>query len=134
MDSRVNRVVQDLKGLNLVRAYDALDGTPLSPEITPQGVDVVEGEAESPVAVNQTFNISGPVTGSQFGPGSTMNNKVTVHLQELAQAVMEAEGMPKVSKRTALERLHALASDGTIGNAAGVAGVILAMLEKLGGG
>ena len=104
--------------------------------ITPEGRAVLSGEGRNPFdpqppPASQTFHISGPVTGSQFGPGSTMNNNVNVHLQALAQAVMDAEGMPTASKRTALERLHALASDGTIGNAAGVGSLIVSLLDNL---
>ena len=110
----VKRIFSDLKAQGLVDGAQLLSGGVVHPRITAEGIDVVEGSADPPLALNQTFNVSGPVTGSQFGNGNAMN--INVHLQALVEAVQGSD-MSEDEKRTALERLKAFASSPGLGNA-----------------
>ena len=130
-EKQFHRVIRDLRKNGLVELDTSEGGHIIDAEITSDGVDVIEGEAESPVALNQTFNLHGSVTGNvQIGNDNTQNVNVAVQLKSLAQAVVVAD-MPTEAKRTVLQRLHGIASDGTIGNAAGVASFIMEALKNL---
>ena len=139
MDARERiRMLELIRDERLAEVTFTAGNEVVAVDILPRGRAVLSGEVPSPFdpkppPASQTFNLHGPNYG-QVGSDNTQNVNVAVHLQALAQAVMEAEGMPEASKRTALERLHALASDGTVGNAAGVASFIFSLLEKLPGG
>ncbi len=125
----VTRVAKDLKGLGLVEGVDADSADRLallSPKISARGVDVVEGEAPAPVAMNQMFNLNGPVTASQFGNQNTM--EVAAHIQALIDAI-DASDLGRAEKNGAKRRLKGFLESPGLGNVFQGVGVILEAMK-----
>ncbi|WP_412068757.1 hypothetical protein [Rubrivirga sp. IMCC43871] len=96
------------------------------PEITGPG----SSSLALPSPRSQTINVSGG--NNQFGDGNTQHVSVEVHLQAIIETILGAD-MPRETKRSLLQHLHAVVSDGAVGNAAGVVSLIVDALQGLGG-
>lgn len=128
----VNRVLTDLLSAGLIQGAEIRNKDGLGVlirRISGSGVDVVEGSAIPPIPINQTVIIGGSNYG-KVGNDNTQYVDVSLQFQALVNSLMGSD-MPTEAKRTVLQRLHEIASDGLIGNAVGVASLIAEALDKL---
>src|SRR5690554_3576177 len=82
----IDRIVKQLYELGLVRGELLMSGYLADAEITPHGIDVVEGNTKPPIAItmhsdNRQFNI-GSITGN-VQVGDFNSQQVTMNLQQL---------------------------------------------------
>lgn len=106
----LSRILFHLKEHGLVKGFDARDGDGLcllDPRISAHGVDVVEGNETSPIAINldqSTVYHVGSVTaqGVQFGTGN--KQEVRFRFEQLASAI-EGSTMPDEDKRSLRARV-----------------------------
>ena len=117
-----NRVMMDLLKAGLIEGHDVrtFDGPGvLVDRISGAGIDVMEGNAPSPVALNvhndnRSFSI-GTMTGGAAMQGDHSTQNVSVHLQALVEAV-QASNMSDTDKRTALDKLKGFATSPGVAN------------------
>ena len=113
-EDEIRRVALLLYQAGLVKGTEVSDADGkliLEPEITHAGIDVIEGNAEPPTSVNQTYhnyNISDSI-GVQAGP----NNVQHVNVQQVSDAIIQlANGIAATEdeeqKEEAAGRLKAL--------------------------